>query len=122
MPTFHAFKTAHLYKQIPYFFLLMTLFVQFIYFLHNRWFKGCPLPETRAFACAATLKREIWLWGGVTNSMNEDGYLMSTNTVLVYKPEVMKWEPHITVGTMKHAAAIAKVGKLFLKYCYNELL
>lgn len=44
------------------------------------------------------------------DALNEDGFLMSTNSVLVYNPDVSKWEQHATIGTLKHAAAIAKFG------------
>lgn len=74
------------------------------------------MPEPRAFASAATLNREIFLWGGLKDALNEDGYLLSTNSVLVYNNDLSKWEHHMTVGTMKHAAAIAKCGKLIYRF------
>lgn len=93
-----------------------VIFVKNIYlnilFLFYRWYKASSLPEPRTFACAATLNREIFLWGGQKDALNEDGYLLSTNSVLVYNSNLSKWEHHMTVGTMKHATAIAKCGKL----------
>ncbi|XP_054714585.1 beta-scruin-like [Uloborus diversus] len=75
------------------------------------WFRQLQLPEGRAFSCAATLKREVWLWCGVKDALNEDGYLMSTNTVFVYNPEQVNWEQHSSIGTPKHAATLVKMGR-----------
>ncbi|PRD33772.1 UNVERIFIED_CONTAM: Beta-scruin [Trichonephila clavipes] len=77
----------------------------------QNWYHKLSLPEPRAFCSAVSLKREIWLWCGVKDALSDDGYLMSTNTVFVYNPEVSKWEQHAAIGTAKHATAIAKFGK-----------
>ncbi|GFY40471.1 beta-scruin [Trichonephila inaurata madagascariensis] len=77
----------------------------------QNWYHKLSLPEARAFCSAVSLKREIWLWCGVKDALSDDGYLMSTNTVFVYNPEVSKWEQHAAIGTAKHATAIAKFGR-----------
>ncbi|XP_042907619.1 beta-scruin isoform X2 [Parasteatoda tepidariorum] len=75
------------------------------------WFHKPSLPEARAFSSAASLKREIWLWCGVRDALNEDGYLLSTNTVFVFNPEITKWEHHTSLATAKHGTAVAKFGR-----------
>ncbi|GBL85937.1 Alpha-scruin [Araneus ventricosus] len=81
----------------------------------QNWYHKVSLPEPRAYACAASLKREIWLWCGVKESLSDDGYLTSTNTVFVFNPEIGKWEHHSAIGTPKHSAAVAKFGKKNIK-------
>lgn len=80
------------------------------------------MPEPRAFASAATLNREIWLWGGVKDELNEDGFLLSSNSIFVYNPEFPKWEQHLNFGTPKHAAAIVKCGENLLYFFFYAFI
>ncbi|GFS82723.1 beta-scruin [Nephila pilipes] len=77
----------------------------------QNWYHKLSLPEPRAYCSAVSLKREIWVWCGVKDTLSDDGYLTSTCTVFVYNPEVSKWEQHAAIGTAKHSAAIAKFGR-----------
>ncbi|KAG8196566.1 hypothetical protein JTE90_003579 [Oedothorax gibbosus] len=75
------------------------------------WHQKPSLPEPRAFACGASLKREIWVWCGVKDSATEDAYRQSTNTVFGYSPDMKGWEKHTSIGTAKHGAALTKFGR-----------
>lgn len=61
----------------------------------------------------------MWLWCGVRDELGEDGYLLSSNTVFVYHPEITKWEHHTSIGTAKHGTAVTKFGKNILNSFFS---
>ncbi|XP_076305992.1 beta-scruin-like isoform X2 [Tachypleus tridentatus] len=75
----------------------------------NSWYKKPPLLQRRAFCAAITVKREIWICGGLSG-LQESGLLHSIDTVEVYSPRKCLWEIKFSLPTPKHAVAIAKTG------------
>ncbi|XP_022258245.1 beta-scruin-like [Limulus polyphemus] len=77
--------------------------------VEDSWYKKPPLLQRRAFCAAITVKREVWIWGGLSG-IQETGQLDSIDTVDVYSPRKCLWETKLSLSTPKHAVAIAKAG------------
>ncbi|XP_022245240.1 beta-scruin-like [Limulus polyphemus] len=77
--------------------------------VEDSWYKKPPLLQRRAFCAAITVKREVWIWGGLSG-LQESGQLDSIDTVDVYSPRKCLWETKLSLSTPKDAVAIAKAG------------
>ncbi|XP_022241636.1 alpha-scruin-like isoform X2 [Limulus polyphemus] len=77
--------------------------------IQNRWYKKPPLQQRRAFCTAVSVKKELWVWGGLANAYSSVS-LCSIETVDVYCPWKCLWKTRVKLPTCKHAVALAKAG------------